>query len=254
MGYKIFNCYKPLGKTPLQVVDALRAKSPGLKNKPMTYLGRLDPMAEGVLLIMAGKHTQADREKYLKLDKTYKATILFGFSTDSFDLLGMASGFKKADITKHSLQKVLQNYPGKISLLAPKYSSIPINGKPSFEWARKNKTIKPLLRESVIYDIKLNKIKSISRKNLENYIKKNIKKVSGDFRQEKILQRWNKVLFSSNQNSFLTADISVSCSSGTYVRSLANDIGRKLKTKACLFKLVRSRVGDYDIKESIRIR
>ena len=84
----VFNIHKPLGISPLDTIKTLKENHPELKGEKMTYAGRLDPMAEGVLLILAGK-TVYEKEKYLKLDKEYEGEILFGFETDTYDILGL---------------------------------------------------------------------------------------------------------------------------------------------------------------------
>ena len=84
----IFNVFKPIGISPLGAIKALKEKYPELKNEKMTYAGRLDPLAEGALLILAGNAVH-EKEKYLKLDKEYEGEILFGFTTDTYDILGL---------------------------------------------------------------------------------------------------------------------------------------------------------------------
>ena len=86
---KILNIYKPVGISPLDAIKTLKEKYPELKDEKMTYAGRLDPLAEGVLLILAGNAVY-EKEKYLKLDKEYEAEILFGFNTDTYDIFGSA--------------------------------------------------------------------------------------------------------------------------------------------------------------------
>src|SRR3989338_7639479 len=87
----IFNIYKSVGISPLDAVKLLKEKYPELKGEKMTYAGRLDPLAEGVLLILAGK-TVYEQEKNLKLDKEYEGKILFGFETEAYDVLDIPKG------------------------------------------------------------------------------------------------------------------------------------------------------------------
>ena len=90
---KVHQIYKKIGETPLQALEKHRKQKKIPSNAKLTYAGRLDPMASGVLLILQGA-TQKQRERYMGLGKTYEVKILFGFSTDSYDLLGLprASG------------------------------------------------------------------------------------------------------------------------------------------------------------------
>ncbi len=85
---KIYNIYKPLGKTPLEALRKLRAKKKISPEHSLTYAGRLDPMASGVLIILQNAD-QKNKEYFLILGKTYDVEFLFGFSSDSFDLLGL---------------------------------------------------------------------------------------------------------------------------------------------------------------------
>ncbi len=80
--------YKKLGATPLEALEALRVDRPDLAHELMTYAGRLDPMAEGVLLVLTGEDRYRAKE-FQQLDKTYRATFLLGFSSDTGDVLGM---------------------------------------------------------------------------------------------------------------------------------------------------------------------
>mgnify|MGYP000153282325 CR=1 FL=1 len=84
----ILNIYKPVGLSPLDIINILKDKSPEYQDVPITYAGRLDPMAEGVLLLLAGDEVHKN-EEYQKLDKEYEAEILIGFNTDTYDVLGI---------------------------------------------------------------------------------------------------------------------------------------------------------------------
>jgi tRNA pseudouridine55 synthase len=79
---------------------------------------------------------------------------------------------------------------------------------------------------------------------LIKYIETNIKKVKGDFRQEKILKTWKKML-SESDAQYPMSNILISVSSGTYIRSIAHDLGKKLKTGAVVFSLERTKVGKF---------
>ena len=239
----------------MQAIERLKKKlsKPQLK---LTYAGRLDPLAEGVLILLSGRKLK-EKDRFLKLDKTYQAQILFGASTDTFDLMGKVTkveyNIPKIKEIKNEVQKLVD----KVVLPIPPYSSVPINGKPSFILARagelNNKNT--VLREMVIYKIKAGKTKIISSSNLLKRANKNIAKVSGDFRQKEILKLWEKKLKGRNDKTdkFLAIEITVSCASGTYVRSIAHSLGQKLNCPSLLYGLKRIAIGKYSIKKSIRI-
>ncbi|MCE9548798.1 tRNA pseudouridine(55) synthase TruB, partial [Candidatus Nomurabacteria bacterium] len=82
---KVIVLNKKEGETPLQALDKFRVKNKEYKYIKMTYAGRLDPMASGLLLALAGEETK-NKEKYLKLKKEYDFEVLFGFATDTYDI------------------------------------------------------------------------------------------------------------------------------------------------------------------------
>ena len=117
----IFNIHKPVGISPLDAINTLKEKYSELKNEKMTYAGRLDPMAEGALLILAGKAVY-EKEKYLKLDKEYEGEILFGFETDTYDVLGLPKKSKHSvSIPRTVLEKTLEKFLGKNKMPLPPY-------------------------------------------------------------------------------------------------------------------------------------
>ena len=248
----VFNIHKPLGISPLDTIKTLKENHPELKDEKMTYAGRLDPMAEGVLLILAGKAVHK-KEKYLKLDKEYEGEILFGFETDTYDILGLSKR-KKQPTSITVLDGIIKNLEGEISLPLPPYSSYKIKGKPLFQWAREGKLseIKIPMRQTKINSAEMLSLGKVSGKKLLSAIEQKISLIKGDFRQKEILAKWQKVL-SGNKNDYQIAKIKISCSSGTYIRSVAHYLGKELKTGAVLLGLKRTRVGNFDIKNSLRI-
>ena len=84
---KIILLNKKEGETPLEALDRFRMANPKYKDEKMTYAGRLDPMASGVLLVLVGEEIK-QKDKYLALNKEYEFEILFGFATDTYDILG----------------------------------------------------------------------------------------------------------------------------------------------------------------------
>jgi len=272
----ILNIYKPVGISSLDAIKLLKEKYPELKNEKMTYAGRLDPMAEGALIVLAGNAVY-EKEKYLKLDKEYEGEILFGFETDTYDVLGLSEKIihyrRSMSIVK--MRKILKSFEGEISLPLPPYSSYKIKGKPLFQWARKGKLseIEIPIRQTKINSAKLLSLNEISGKNLMKTIEQKISSIKGDFRQKKILSRWQKMLPKSCwsiktvtfqtvkrreketlSRRFSLAKIKISCSSGTYIRSIAHHLGKELKIGGILLNLKRTKVGDFDIKNSEKIK
>jgi tRNA pseudouridine55 synthase len=79
---------KYVGETPLACMERFRAEHPEYEGVKMTYAGRLDPIASGVLLVLTGGRVH-EKESYLGLPKTYECTALLGVATDTYDVLGM---------------------------------------------------------------------------------------------------------------------------------------------------------------------
>ena len=84
----VLNLYKERGETPLERIERFRKTHPEYRKLPMSYAGRLDPMAEGVLLVLVGEENR-NRETHLSLTKKYEFDVLFGFATDTYDVLGV---------------------------------------------------------------------------------------------------------------------------------------------------------------------
>ncbi len=87
---QLINVYKPLGMTPLEVIRKLKQTNSYLTEAKISYAGRLDPLAHGVLLLLVGENTK-EKDRYLALPKTYEFEIIFGLQTDTYDLLGYAT-------------------------------------------------------------------------------------------------------------------------------------------------------------------
>lgn len=184
----------------------------------MTYAGRLDPMAEGELLILVGDECK-NKEKYLGLNKEYEVEIVFGIETDTYDALGLA--LVRSDKTP---KPVSLSGEGKFIQEYPPYSSKTVNGKQLHELARAGELPDGMpVKEVEIYSMQTLSEGTIQAEQLKTRIFSMIHKVKGDFRQQEIKQRWEEVLVGSEE--FPTVAIRVKCSSGTYMRSLAHRMG-----------------------------
>lgn len=252
---QIFNVFKPLGKTPLQVVNELKRKYPEFEKEKIGYAGRLDPMADGVLLLLVGEENKK-RKNYENLPKEYTAQILFGIETDTYDQLGIVTKISNPkSINKNTLKLVIKKFIGKHIQPYPPYSSQPVNGKPLFYWARQNKLteIEIPTKEIEIYSLDLQSIEKTPMNLIIQQIQDNIAKVTGDFRQEEIRQTWTKYLTDNKNDFFSIVEIKISCSSGTYIRSIAHKLGQKLKTGAFALSIQRTKVGQYTINDSLKL-
>lgn len=245
---KIILLNKKEGQTPLQALEFYRSKNKAYKDVPMTYAGRLDPMASGVLLILAGEEAKS-KDKYLSLDKEYEFQVLFGFATDTYDILGKVVVAGK-ELTKNekqltlAIKKNLKYFKGNFVQEYPAYSSRTVAGKPLFEYARAGEDVVAPKREVNVKSIKLQKVKKIKGQKLLEDIKKRISLVDGDFRQKEIIKTWDKNL-GKNGEQFFLASFHVKCGSGTYVRSISNSLGEKMGIPALAYSIKRTKLGKW---------
>lgn len=251
---QVLNLYKKLGETPRERLERLRTQKPHYAHEVLSYAGRLDPMAEGVLLCLVGSANKR-RDAYLDLSKEYVLDILFGFSTDTYDVLGrvMETG-DAAGLNKKALQQALNEFRGTLEQEYPPFSSKPVEGKSLFEWARNNALSSILLpsRSVTIYHIDIEKLYKVKEPQLLSYIEDSIGRVGGDFRQEEILEDWHKNLKKKGDREFPCATIKIACSSGTYARSIAHGVGKHLGVPALALHILRTQAGEYTVDKSLK--
>lgn len=250
----VVNLYKQLGETPRERLERLRVQKPQYATEVLSYAGRLDPMAEGVLLCLVGPENK-NREKYLELDKEYVVDILFGFSTDSFDILGKLrqtaepDGLKVADV-----REGLRQFRGTLSQEYPPFSSKAVEGKSLWAWARSGAIESMMLpqRTVTIHDITLERGYKLKEGQLLAYIEDAIDRVQGDFRQEEVMRLWHQKLFKDGTREFPCVSVKVSSSSGAYMRVIANRLGDSLGVPALALHILRTKVGDYTAEKALK--
>ncbi|OHA93901.1 MAG: hypothetical protein A3E02_02405 [Candidatus Zambryskibacteria bacterium RIFCSPHIGHO2_12_FULL_38_34] len=282
----IHNLYKQRGETPLECIQRFVANNPDLKGQKMTYLGRLDPLAEGVLLIASGDDVKR-KEEFLELDKEYDFISLFGFTTDTYDVLGKIIRVERLEeLLENDVRKVVMIYEGEREQKYPKYSSKMIANKrtspltPLLD-AREGEHISFINNSSIslpspasrgragdevkvegissktkkitVHKIQFHKLETFNNKELFGRLLMDISKVKGDFRQHEILVLWKQYLFGSELGgSYFLGKFSTHVSSGTYIRGLVNDMGNTLGCGATTLSIKRNRVGDYKVEDSIK--
>ena len=181
------------------------------KIKQIGHTGTLDPFAQGVLPIAIGKATRLI--EFLDDEKEYLAEITFGKSTDTYDCEGRAT-FEASSASKVALKDIiegLKSFEGEILQIPPIYSAIKVKGKKLYEYARKGEEVKIEPRKVFIEKIEL-----------KNFDEENQK-----------------------------VQVMIKCSKGTYIRSIAHDLGQKLGCGAHLSKLIRIQAGKFLDKDAI---
>ena len=154
---EIFLINKPRSISSFAVVDYLKKK---FKLTKVGHAGTLDPLAEGLLIILVGKATKKF-SYFQSLEKEYLAEITFGKETDTYDSEGKITFVfpQKFSLSEQKLKKILQNFSGEILHKPPPYSAIKIKGKRAYQLARKGKKVILKTRRTKIFKTRLLKIK-----------------------------------------------------------------------------------------------
>jgi tRNA pseudouridine55 synthase len=211
---------KPSGITSHDVVARARHI---LHERRIGHAGTLDPFATGVLVIMLGKATRLS-QFLTGVDKEYEAIIRLGYSTDTGDrtgqpLLGPPTPVR--NWTEEEIEAALQSLRGDIDQIPPMYSAKKVEGKKLYELARRGESVERKPVRVCIYDF--------------------------------AAIRPEGQLIKDNLDGTFDFHARVSCSSGTYVRTLAEDFGKRLYVGAHLAELRRTRVGDLGIDQAITL-
>lgn len=229
--------HKERGETPYACLKRMRTLHNIPLDVPMTYAGRLDPMAEGVLIILVGDECR-NKDAYTNLDKEYEVEILFGVATDTHDVLGLIT-----DTKPNSIPTVTPTiYIGKFSQEYPAYSSKTVNGKALHQYAREGEIPPELpVRDVEIYTLTILSTWQKTREEVLQDVIERIQAVEGDFRQDDIMSRWKEL----PEGTYHGISVRVSCSSGTYMRSLAHRMGKDIGIPALAYSITRTRVAEY---------
>lgn len=205
----ILNVYKPVGMTSFEITERVGK----ILGEKAGHTGTLDPFARGVMVVCWGKATRL-ASFFQALDKTYRARIRFGISTDTYDVTGKIVKVRKGNLSKKEGEELLLKYRGAIKQQVPPFSASKHRGKPRYRYARQGKTLPVQEKEVEIYDLEL---------------------------------------ISWEEGEWPEAEILVRCSSGTYIRSLAHEWGEDSGLGAYLFSLRREKVGDFSLEQSEEI-
>ncbi len=244
----IHQVYKPKGWTPLDCIKALKRNNPSLIDVPMVYAGRLDPMAEGQLIILSGENRYSQKT-YQNLDKTYEAQFLFGLSSDTYDALGIIKQGRapNTEIIKKTLTKIKKTF----TLPFPPYSAFKVKGKPLHWWVQQDRLDEITIpnKQMTVLAASTPIIKTVNIDTIRPTIINTIDLVNGNFRQTEIIKSWNAI----KKQQLITANITLTVTAGTYIRALAESLGNKSKFGALLLNLNRTQVGDMIAENTARM-
>ncbi len=261
--------HKKRGQTPLDVLSAYKAIHPELSDVPMSYAGRLDPMAEGKLLVLIGDECKR-QDTYTKLDKEYEIEVLLGVKTDTGDVLGIPTtdrengkkdSFLNSNETNLSsrflsaVRDAIKHEVGSHSRKYPVFSSRTVNGKPLFLYSLEGTLDTITIPEHIetIYRIKDQGSYQLTKDELRIRISKLLadvprsdepsKVLGADFRQDEVRARWEELLKGISDQKFTILKLRIICGSGSYMRTLAERIGKSLGTNSLALSINRTKIG-----------
>ena len=200
------NLYKPSGISSAQILNAIKKS---IRRETIGHMGTLYPLASGVLPVAIGKSTRLF-DYLLDKDKEYGATIAFGYLTDTLDLEGNIVERSDAVPTREAIENNARKLCGEIMQIPPAFSAKCINGKRSYELARKGKIVELPPKKVTINSIEI-----------------------------------------VDQTSDTEFKIKIDCKGGTYIRSIARDLGTLCGSCATMTSLVRTKSGVFDINDAV---
>jgi len=231
--------YKPIGQTPNELIETYKKENKHAIK--VSFTGRLDPMARGKMVLLVNDECKL-HDTYISHNKTYEFQVLYGFNTDTYDVLGLLNEYHNPAKCKQIIDTInIDKYVGKWVQEYPPYSSIVVNKKPLWEWSKLGliDSIKPLPSKTVeIYEFEEIPYESPidSYEKLHEKIKTMIYSLSKinqpKFRVPEINDLWN-TYFESYNHVLVTCKPIIKkyrakVSSGTYIRSLSNQIGTEI--------------------------
>lgn len=240
----IFSVHKNIGETPLEALERVRKDNGIASDISMTYAGRLDPAAEGVLIVLSGDDVHR-KDEYKDLPKVYEVDLLFGLSTDTGDLLGVLQSAQVRHVQKTDIATILQKLSGTREQKFHSFSSKPVDGIPLWSHAREKSNITIPSHRITIDAITILSEDTISFADIFAKVKSIAEKVSGDFRQKKIIDSWQSHAGELHDAQFQKITIEVTCGSGTYMRVLAEEIGNELNIPVLASRILRKSVGSF---------
>lgn len=204
---------KPSDMTSHDVIDALRRVT-GIRK--IGHAGTLDPFATGLLLVGVGRSATKEMSSLVGLPKRYEATFLLGASSTTDDIEGdkIPGDVTKLDkLTETEIREALPAFVGHIKQIPPAFSAVKIQGQKLYQAARKGEVIEAPPRSVQVHRFAIER-------------------------------------GPTKDGDLIAIDVSIDCSSGTYIRALARDLGQELRVGGYVKSLRRTRIGCIDIESA----
>lgn len=232
----IINVYKERGFTSHDVVAKLRGI---LHQKKIGHTGTLDPDAVGVLPVCLGSGTKLC-DMLTDTDKVYRAGFVLGMSTDTQDTSGKILSEAEVSLGESDIREAAMSFVGNYDQIPPMYSALKVNGKKLYQLAREGRKVERSARRVEIHRLEIHSIQRISSVSLAS--------VNADTSVAGI-----PLADTPKLPEKVLVTMTVACSKGTYIRTLCDDIGRKLDVGGCMTALERIRAGRFDIEKALRL-
>lgn len=229
---------KPLAWTSFDVVGKIRyhlCKRLGQKKLKVGHAGTLDPLATGLLVLCIGDFTKKI-ESLQSEEKTYTGTFSFGATTASYDLeKAPDTFFPVAHLNDALLQGLLPQFIGELRQVPPVFSAVKVDGKRVYKNARTGQEVEVPERTVHISQFVLGPLRPVQ---------------SVRATAEQLSKRGPAIMLHPDYAEGMQCDFEVSCSKGTYIRTLANDLGMAAGSGAYLSKLRRTRSGGFHVDDA----
>lgn len=247
LSQNIVPVWQPVGYSTYQITNAISKK---FRTKA-THTGVLDPLAEGVVLVLLGDE-RFKKDMHTEWLKEYEFEMTFGVSTDSFDAMGLVkeTNFEnKVDVAL--LAQKLQRFIGAYTQRVPLYSAQKVGGMKLFMYPKTGQVPDEIPEKTgFIYKLEIIESSNIS---LHAKVKEIISKVElikqGEFRQSDIIANWKNFIQIYPDKEVVTVKLKVLMTRGLYVRSLCMDIASRLNNYAFVTELIRTKNGPYTKEE-----
>lgn len=252
---------KKVGETPLSCAEAWRSQNGVATDIPLAYAGRLDPMASGKLLVLIGDECKV-QERYHGLDKAYDISVLLDIISDSGDVLGVVAEANTPIAHNPNWATITDSFVGEITLPYPTYSARTVHGKPLHVWASEGRLAEITIpsKTSRIYSLVNTGERLLTRTELYCEATAKVallptvtdprKALGNDFRRPLVYQAWEKLSTHGRPDDIFTI-VHFTCiaSSGTYMRTLADELARKIGTRGLAFSIHRTHIGEFTDSE-----
>jgi tRNA pseudouridine55 synthase len=208
---------KPVGPTSHDIVDQVRRLT---DERRVGHAGTLDPFASGLLIVAVGRDATKEISSFVGLDKEYEATFVLGGESDTDDRTGKITPVPlRLDLNEEKIKEAMKRFVGNIEQIPPAYSAIKIGGKKMYEAAREGQPLEAKARAVTIYEYEI----------MDVGTRHGASQLTDEFEPFELRVR-------------------IRCSSGTYIRALARDLGRALGTGGYVSELRRTAIGTHRIE------